>query len=313
MACDLWGLEVLLPHLAGLVSVDAVELTPGVIRIVARARACEGLCPACGTASSRVHRRYERSLGDCAMGGSAVVIRLRIRRFLCRKPECAAVTSFPEERGGDFAVEADLATGAQDAALAVLGHRISVNRTILGARAHLSAGVTVAAINMTTDMRNPDREVIIRTMTGLYRCGTQRMRPRRRWSTSFCATRSWPAAPRRLHSVSYEVAGCSQLLDESLRRTTWPTGASASLLQVLSGHPHEIVDAGGHLHRRSPPGVENVGQVYTNPSDARLEISQAGLQLHDTSSGRPNLLPGKAAPAAQRTPPGHGSPPRCRC
>ncbi|MEU8943390.1 transferase [Streptomyces goshikiensis] len=55
---------------------------------------------------------------------------------------------------------------------AVLGHRIGVNRTILGARAHLSAGVTVAAINMTTDMRTPDREVIIRTMTGLYRCGT---------------------------------------------------------------------------------------------------------------------------------------------
>lgn len=57
---------------------------------------------------------------------------------------------------------------------AVLGHRIGVNRTIIGARAHLSAGVTVAAINMTADMRKPDREVIIRTPTGLYRCGTTR-------------------------------------------------------------------------------------------------------------------------------------------
>ncbi|MEV0927793.1 hypothetical protein AB0I99_22150 [Streptomyces spongiicola] len=55
---------------------------------------------------------------------------------------------------------------------AVLGHRIGVNRTIIGARAHLSASVTVAAINMTTDMRRPDREVIIRTGLGLYRCGT---------------------------------------------------------------------------------------------------------------------------------------------
>ncbi|MFD3762742.1 transferase [Streptomyces sp. NPDC058622] len=55
---------------------------------------------------------------------------------------------------------------------AVLGHRIGVNRTVLGARAHLSASVTVAAINMTADMRKPDREVIIRTTTGLYRCGT---------------------------------------------------------------------------------------------------------------------------------------------
>ncbi|MFJ4781314.1 transferase [Streptomyces sp. NPDC088762] len=57
---------------------------------------------------------------------------------------------------------------------AVLGHRIGVNRTIVGARAHLSAGVTVAAIAMCRDMRTPDREVILRTETGLYRCGTTR-------------------------------------------------------------------------------------------------------------------------------------------
>lgn len=54
----------------------------------------------------------------------------------------------------------------------VLGHRIGINRTLVGARAHLSAGVTVAAINMCHDMRAPDREVIIRTETGIYRCGT---------------------------------------------------------------------------------------------------------------------------------------------
>ncbi|THA45638.1 transferase [Streptomyces sp. A1136] len=63
-------------------------------------------------------------------------------------------------------------TGAFVGEGAVLGHRIGVNRTILGARAHLSAGVTVAAINMTSDMRKPDREVIMRTGSGLYRSGT---------------------------------------------------------------------------------------------------------------------------------------------
>ncbi|MGW1765540.1 transferase [Streptomyces sp. NPDC002073] len=57
---------------------------------------------------------------------------------------------------------------------AVLGHRIGVNHTILGARAHLSTNVTVAAINMTADMRTPDREVIMRTHSGLYRTGTTR-------------------------------------------------------------------------------------------------------------------------------------------
>ncbi|MBT2395511.1 transferase [Streptomyces sp. ISL-100] len=55
---------------------------------------------------------------------------------------------------------------------AVLGHRISINRTIVGTEAHLSAGVTVAAIHLCEDMRAPDREVIVRVPDGLYRCGT---------------------------------------------------------------------------------------------------------------------------------------------
>lgn len=54
----------------------------------------------------------------------------------------------------------------------VLGHRIGINRTLLGADTHLSALVTVAAIHLSRDMRRPDREVILRLPGGLYRCGT---------------------------------------------------------------------------------------------------------------------------------------------
>ncbi|MGW7429928.1 transferase [Streptomyces sp. NPDC054861] len=57
---------------------------------------------------------------------------------------------------------------------AVLGHRIGLNRAIVGADVHLSANVTAAAIHLTTDMRKPDREVILRVPSGLYRCGTSR-------------------------------------------------------------------------------------------------------------------------------------------
>lgn len=56
----------------------------------------------------------------------------------------------------------------------VLGHRIGINRTIVGSGAHLSASVTVAAINLCDDMRHPDREVLMRHPDGLYRCGTAR-------------------------------------------------------------------------------------------------------------------------------------------
>ncbi|MEU5417923.1 transferase [Streptomyces sp. NPDC020667] len=55
----------------------------------------------------------------------------------------------------------------------VLGHRIGVNSSIIGARAHLSANVTLAAISMwCADMRKPDKEVFFRVPGGLYRCGT---------------------------------------------------------------------------------------------------------------------------------------------
>src|SRR2546427_7697458 len=56
---------------------------------------------------------------------------------------------------------------------AVLGHRIGINRTLIGADTHLSANLTVAAISMwSPHMSNPEREIILRTPDGLYHCGT---------------------------------------------------------------------------------------------------------------------------------------------
>ncbi|MFD9428482.1 MULTISPECIES: transferase [unclassified Streptomyces] len=56
---------------------------------------------------------------------------------------------------------------------AVLGHRIGINRTIVGTGAHLSAAVTVAAITMSPHMASPQREIVMRTEAGAaYRCGT---------------------------------------------------------------------------------------------------------------------------------------------
>ncbi|WP_328560329.1 transferase [Streptomyces coelicoflavus] len=56
---------------------------------------------------------------------------------------------------------------------AILGHRIGINRTLVGAGAHLSANLTVAAISMwSPHLSNPEREIVLRTLGGLYRCGT---------------------------------------------------------------------------------------------------------------------------------------------
>ena len=61
-------LEVLLPHLAGVV-VERIEPAGTLLCIRARARAGAAVCPACGRGSRRVHSRYERRLADAAVGG----------------------------------------------------------------------------------------------------------------------------------------------------------------------------------------------------------------------------------------------------
>ncbi len=57
-------------------------------------------------------------------------------------------------------------------ACTVLGHRIGINRTLLGDGVHLSADVTVTAIHLTRDMTRPDRDTLLRLPDGLYRCRT---------------------------------------------------------------------------------------------------------------------------------------------
>ena len=46
------GLELLLPHLAGVV-VEQVDQLPGLVGIWVRARGGDGTCPRCGMVSSR--------------------------------------------------------------------------------------------------------------------------------------------------------------------------------------------------------------------------------------------------------------------
>jgi transposase len=67
--------------------------------MLARSRAAGAACPACGTWSSRVHSGYVRTIADGPSGGRPVVIRLAVRRFLCRNPACRSVT-FAEQVDG---------------------------------------------------------------------------------------------------------------------------------------------------------------------------------------------------------------------
>src|SRR6266704_2455363 len=56
-------------------------------------------CPQCGTAGSRVHSRYERTIADVAFGRRCLVLKLLVRKWLCPLASCSQcifAERFPE-------------------------------------------------------------------------------------------------------------------------------------------------------------------------------------------------------------------------
>lgn len=70
------------------VNVDEVTAAFGAVDIVVRGRAASAECPDCGGSSTRVHGSYQRRLKDLPLAGQSVVIRLRVRRFICGVADC---------------------------------------------------------------------------------------------------------------------------------------------------------------------------------------------------------------------------------
>jgi len=68
--------------------VERIETEAAGLLMVARPVSKTATCPACGSASGRIHSRYERSLADLPSQGRAVRIRLQARRFRCVLPSC---------------------------------------------------------------------------------------------------------------------------------------------------------------------------------------------------------------------------------
>jgi transposase len=62
--------------------------TEGAIQMQLRACRAFSLCPACGTASRRVHSRYRRKLDDLPWEGQPVAILLDVRKFFCVGKGC---------------------------------------------------------------------------------------------------------------------------------------------------------------------------------------------------------------------------------
>jgi len=67
----------------GQVEITQTQLTVEVIST----QPC-ALCPGCGYLSDSVHCQYQRTVHDVPCGGRNVVLRLRVRKFVCRSATC---------------------------------------------------------------------------------------------------------------------------------------------------------------------------------------------------------------------------------
>ena len=81
------------------VRVETVSDGEREIQVRTRAVATSAVCPGCGTASKRVHARYQRRVADLPAGGRRLTIHLQVRRFVCVAVECTQRT-FAEQVPG---------------------------------------------------------------------------------------------------------------------------------------------------------------------------------------------------------------------
>jgi transposase len=77
----------LLPTADGL-RLDDVSIGSDQIVATLEATSPRSTCPVCGIWSEAIHSRYQRTIADLPWGDQAVHLRLQVRRFFCRQPNC---------------------------------------------------------------------------------------------------------------------------------------------------------------------------------------------------------------------------------
>jgi transposase len=68
---------------------DSIEVQDQTIIVHLYATSPTAACPQCGTAGSRVHSRYQRTIADVAFGGRKLVLKLLVRKCICPEASCS--------------------------------------------------------------------------------------------------------------------------------------------------------------------------------------------------------------------------------
>lgn len=64
----------------------------GMVVVAARTRDSAVPCPACGTATAKVHGYHHRAVKDVPVDGRQVVVHLRARRLVCPARSCGSTS-----------------------------------------------------------------------------------------------------------------------------------------------------------------------------------------------------------------------------
>jgi transposase len=78
---------------------DSIEVQEQTVLVHLHATAPTATCPQCGTAGSRVHSRYQRTIADVAFGGRKLELKLLVRKWICPEASCSRhmfAERFPE-------------------------------------------------------------------------------------------------------------------------------------------------------------------------------------------------------------------------
>ncbi len=78
---------------------DSIEVHEQTVLVHLHATSLTARCPRCGTAGSRVHSRYQRTIVDLAFGGRNLTLTLLVRKWICPEALCSQhifAERFPE-------------------------------------------------------------------------------------------------------------------------------------------------------------------------------------------------------------------------
>jgi transposase len=72
-----------------MLGIDRIELHEQTVIVHLHAISSTAPCPQCGTPGSRIHSRYQRTIADVAFGARHLILKLFVRKWICREASCS--------------------------------------------------------------------------------------------------------------------------------------------------------------------------------------------------------------------------------